>query len=329
MTEQDYRRLFERVEPAPALVERTLSAAGARPRRRHPVRRAAALVVAGALLAGLSASFAAVKPVSPNVVTLETWTASGLGVPIGESDSDLGWTVSVDGVASDRWYAYILCTLSRDDGNAMTAGHYGFGQFDFGLESSLDWSASIQWLEDSDPADNQVPFAISLNNQDSWDMTGTTIHLTLNGLSTTSRAESWALLAMGGGQWELEFPLPAESQVQEFTPDLEFQVGDKTAILETVHCTPLEMWAAFTSQDGAFARFNPTLEDFDRAWCDENTPIFVLTDGTEWAADGWGGGQGDGGYWYNSYRCEDKRPLNPADVVGLRIGENVYPLTLE
>ena len=28
-------------------------------------------------------------------------------------------------------------------------------------------------------------------------------------------------------------------------------------------------------------------------------------------------------------RCEDKRPLNPADVVGLRIGENVYPLTLE
>ena len=32
---------------------------------------------------------------------------------------------------------------------------------------------------------------------------------------------------------------------------------------------------------------------------------------------------------YNSYRCEDKRPLNPADVVGLRIGENVYPLTLE
>ncbi|UQT49306.1 hypothetical protein M5E87_05280 [Flavonifractor plautii] len=112
----------------------------------------------------------------------------------------------MDGVASDRWYAYILCTLSRDDGNAMTAGHYGFGQFDFGLESSLDWSASIQWLEDSDPADNQVPFAIYLNNQDSWDMTGTTIHLTLNGLSTTSRAESWALLAMGGGQWELEFP---------------------------------------------------------------------------------------------------------------------------
>ena len=28
MTEQDYRRLFERIEPAPALVERTLSAAG-------------------------------------------------------------------------------------------------------------------------------------------------------------------------------------------------------------------------------------------------------------------------------------------------------------
>lgn len=206
MTEQDYRRLFERVEPAPALVERTLSAAGARPRRRHPVRRAAALVVAGALLAGLSASFAAVKPVSPNVVTLETWTASGLGVPIGESDSDLGWTVSVDGVASDRWYAYILCTLSRDDGNAMTAGHYGFGQFDFGLESSLDWSASIQWLEDSDPADNQVPFAIYLNNQDSWDMTGTTIHLTLNGLSTTSRAESWALLAMAAASGSWSFP---------------------------------------------------------------------------------------------------------------------------
>ena len=47
MTEQDYRRLFDRVAPGPELVERTIKAAegGVRPRRRAPLRRLAALML--------------------------------------------------------------------------------------------------------------------------------------------------------------------------------------------------------------------------------------------------------------------------------------------
>lgn len=332
MTEQDYRRLFDRVAPGPELVERTIKAAegGVRPRRkRHLARRVAVIAAAAALLGGMATSFAAVKTVSPNAVKLEEWTAAGLGTPVGVSASDLGWTVTVDGVASDRWYAYILCTLSRDDGQAITQGNFGFGTFDFGFPYRLNWSASIHWLEDSDPTDNQVPFALYVNNADSWDMAGTAVDLTLWGLSTADRAESWALLLQGGGRWELTFTLPAESKVQDFTAGLEFQIEGKTAILETVSCTPLEMIATFTSPDGAFAPFSITSDDFDRTWREENSPVFVLADGTEWAPDSTGGGLSDGSLWHYSYQCGDKEPLDPGDIVGLRIGETVCPLTLE
>ena len=55
MTEQDYRRLFDRVSPGPELVERTLAAAegGGRTRRRIPLRRLAALAACAALALGL------------------------------------------------------------------------------------------------------------------------------------------------------------------------------------------------------------------------------------------------------------------------------------
>lgn len=331
MTEQDYRRLFDRVAPGPELVERTIKAAegGVRPRRkRHLARRVAVIAAAAALLGGMATSFAAVKTVSPNAVKLEEWTAAGFGTPVGISASDLGWTVTVDGVASDRWYAYILCTLSRDDGETISQGQFGFESYDFGIPDKLDWS-TVQWLEDSAPTDNQVPFALYVNNADSWDMAGTAVDLTLWGLSTADRAESWALLLQGGGRWELEFTLPSENNARDFVPELEFKIGDKTAVLETVSCTPLEIVATFTSLDGAFAQFNPTLEDFDRVWYEENIPVFLLKDGTEWPPSGSGGGLGDGSFWQYSYQCGDKEPLDPGDIVGLRIGETVCPLTLE
>ena len=55
MTEQDYRRLFDRVAPGPELVERTIKAAegGVRPRRRAPLRRLAALAACVGLVLGL------------------------------------------------------------------------------------------------------------------------------------------------------------------------------------------------------------------------------------------------------------------------------------
>ena len=55
MTEQDYRRLFDRVSPGPELVGRTIKAAegGVRPRRRAPLRGLAGLAGWGGLGFGL------------------------------------------------------------------------------------------------------------------------------------------------------------------------------------------------------------------------------------------------------------------------------------
>lgn len=55
MTEQDYRRLFDRVSPGSELVERTIKAAegGGRTRHRPPLRRLAALAACVGLLLGL------------------------------------------------------------------------------------------------------------------------------------------------------------------------------------------------------------------------------------------------------------------------------------
>ena len=328
MTEQDYRRLFERVAPGPELVERTIEAAegGVRPRRkRHLARRVAVIAAAAALLGGMATSFAAVKTVSPNAVTLEEWTAAGFGTPVGVSASDLGWTVTVDGVASDRWYAYILCTLSRDDGESITAGEYGFGNLDSGTSLEDGWkSGTIRWLEDNDPNDNQVPFLRILHTNNQWDVAGTTVRLGFEELHTASLLESWGLMVRGGGAWEVEFTLPAEQHVADFHPDLAVEVCGKPARLSLVRVAPLEIWLEFTSEAGAFESFNPTLETYDAEY-----PCLLLSDGTELSKYSGGGGKGDGSQWHTNLLLPAGRTVAPSEIVGLRIGETVCPLTLQ
>lgn len=242
---------------------------------------------------------------------------------MGASASSLGWTVTVEGVVSDRWYAYILCTLSRDDGGVIEPGEYGFHHWDFGLPEGegYGWSGGIQWLTDGDLGDNKVPFLFHISSRNTWDMGGAHIRMTLEGLSTSSYAESWALLVGGGGRWELEFDLPAGDRTRDFTPGLEVQVGGAPATLELVRCAPLELWVEFTSEAGAFQTFNSTLDPFDAEY-----PVFLLADGSTLKLGG-GGGTGDGSRWYSAYTPREGT-IDPAQIVGLQIGDAVYPLAL-
>lgn len=327
MDRSDYQRVFDRIEPPAELVERTGQMVSAPRRPRRPVRRIIAAAAAVCLLAALGGSFAIVETVDPLTVKLETWNVAELATPVGASDSSLGWTVTVDSVLGDSWYAYILCTLSRDDGTALTPGSFGFHDWDFGIPDGKNNSSSIHWLADGDLTDNKAPFGFYLSNQNSWDMNGTTLHLTLEGLSTASLGESWALMAGGGGKWELEFTLPAESTAEDFAPALAFRLGEVEAVLETVRVSPLEVWVECFSAEGAFCMLNPAREDYDPEWANANRPCLVLADGTELYADGSGGGSGDGSYWYSGFRAAEK-PVAPEDITGLRVGETVYPLCL-
>ena len=146
-------------------------------------------------------------------------------------------------------------------------------------------------------------------------------------LSTASLGESWALMAGGGGKWELEFTLPAESTAEDFAPALAFRLGEVEAVLETVRVSPLEVWMECFSAEGAFCMLNPAREDYDPEWANANRPCLVLADGTVLYADGSGGGSGEGSYWYSGFRAAEK-PVAPEDITGLRVGETVYPLCL-
>lgn len=297
---------------------------------RHIVRKAimVAAVICLLVALGTSLAVAATQTVDPLSTKLETWAAADLAIPVGVSDSSMGWTVTVDSVLGDSWYTYVICTLSRDNGAAITPGEYGFHEWDFGIPDGMEHRISIHWLEDEDETDNQVPFSFYLTSRNSWDLCGHTLNLTLGGLNTADFAETWRMMLAGGGKWELEFTLPTEGSAEDFAPALSLTIEGKEAVLDTVRVSPMEVWAEFSSTDGAFAPLNGTLETYDPEWSLSHTPCFVLTDGTELYADGGGGGSGDGSYWYMGYRAPDGRILTLVDLVGVKIGKTVYPLTL-
>lgn len=296
---------------------------------RHIVQKTVAIAAVICLLAALGTSLAvaAAQTVDPLGAQLETWAAAGLATPVGVSDSSVGWTVTVDSVLGDSWYTYIICTLSRDDGAAIAPGEYGFHKWDFGIPEGNN-SSGIHWLEDEDETDNQVPFGFYLTNYNRWDLCGYTLHLTLNGLNTASFTENWRMMMAGGGKWELEFTLPSEGSAEDFTPAVPLVIEGKEAVLDTVRVSPMEVWAEFSSAEGAFAVLNATLESYDQEQALANTPCFVLMDGTELHADGTGLGNGDGSYWDTGFRAPEGVTLAPADIVGMKIGDTVYPLTL-
>lgn len=329
----EYQRLMDQVEPEKDLIERTERAvrAAQTPRRpRHTARRIAVLAAVLCLLVALGGSFAmaAVRMVNPAANTLAVWgDAAGATVPVGVSASSMGWTVTVDSVMSDRWYFILRCTLSKDNGTAIVPGEYGFGAWDFGLYP-LSNSGGIAWLTDEDPGDNRIPFGFSVRNDNEYDFAGRTLHLTLTNLVSADFWESWGMMLAGGGRWELDIPLHAESKAVEYTPKLVFQVLDKAAAIRTLWVSPLEVWVELTSAEGAFFLYNGTREDYDETLARANAFTLLLADGTRLQGSG-GGGSGDGNELYGAYGREDRAPIRAEDVVAFQVGDGVYPLSLE
>ena len=326
MDEQTYRKLFDTLEPSPQHVEALCQMATQRQRkpRRHWWRQIAAATVVLCLLVSFGTSMALVETVDPSKVALEQWDYSALAEPVGVSDSSLGWTITVDGTVCGSWYTYLLCTLSKDSGGKLQPGEFGFHEWSFDFQEDGGKSTVIQWLTDSEPEDNRIPFCVSIQNNGQWSMNGQRLHMRLEGLLTASFAESLALLAAGGGKWELTFDLPAAGPPeQSLAAPVEVLLNGKPAVLAEARCAPMKIFARFTSEAGAFQILNPTMADLS----EEVYPLFVLADGTVLDMGG-GGGSGDGTEWRSSYSLHDGALLS-APVVALQIGDAVYPLEWE
>lgn len=138
-----------------------------RPRRLHRVPLLAVLLAALLLTAG---GFA-VKLVSdwfaPHYGSQHGEIINELGTLIGAHDSDDGITISADAIIGDRHRIRIACTVSRDNGEALTEEMFGqeFGALNYGLRiktgaydasniRSSSGSSQIRF-EDTDPGDDR------------------------------------------------------------------------------------------------------------------------------------------------------------------------------
>ena len=127
MNDTEYTRGFDRIVPAPELLERTKQTMHEKNRPARPAgrrwleRTALACAILCALSVGALAAVVAERRIDPDQVRLTQRGSAANAVPVGASDSSLGWTITVDEVYGDRWYAGLNCTLSRDDGKVLTS----------------------------------------------------------------------------------------------------------------------------------------------------------------------------------------------------------------
>lgn len=331
MNETKYRRVLDQITPTPALLERTKRAMGgeslpSRPTGRRWLGRVAiACAVLCALTIGALAAVAVKRQVNPADVHLIRGTSAENTTPVGVSSSSLGWTVTVDEVYGDQWYAELLCTLSRDDGKRITQGDFGFSNWDLGI-TEHNWSASIHWFTGENLSDNEVRFGFSVSNNREWELAGRTLRLELKGLNSASFDESLKLLLFGGGVWTMEVPLnyiPAE--VTEYTPMLPLVIDGRQGVLEKLQFSPLTVWGEASSMEGAFDVCNGTLGSYDPS---SSMACLILTDGTR-INDSSGGGSGDGNWIGFEFYLGEHGPIRPEEVCGIVIAQTEYPLTLE
>lgn len=331
MNDTEYTRGFDRIVPAAELLERTKQTMHEKNRPARPAgrrwleRTALACAILCALSVGALAAVVAERRIDPDQVRLTQRRSAANAVPVGASDSSLGWTITVDEVYGDRWYAGLNCTLSRDDGKALTQGEYGFRDWDFGLDE-LNWSGGILWFADDNVLDNQIQFGFTIANDHGWDLAGRTLHLEIQGLNSANYDESLGLFLRGGGAWSLDVPLNyAPAEMTEYAPKLSLSIDGRQGTLDTLYYSPTTIWGEGSSGEGAFNALNGTLEGYDPA---DSTAWLILTDGTR-IKGGAAGGSGDGSRITVEFYLDEHGPITPGEVCGIVIAQEEYPLALE
>jgi len=171
MDEQRFRRVFDLAKPSQEQKEAMLDRLLQTERKGRPMKKlrkltvigiAAALMLvtcAAAVVTGLDQRILDYFGVSPEQAEM---LSSGV-VEVNESHTyDNGWTVKYGQVLADRWSVAVLVDVTAPEEVTLEDGGDNFfdlscDHLDAGGEPIQgDWSASMDWLEDGDPADNHV-----------------------------------------------------------------------------------------------------------------------------------------------------------------------------
>lgn len=214
------------------------------PKRRRPIKRAVAAVLAAAVVLTMGAGAAytglASDAFSAIFGTEQTEIIDKIGKPIGVSDTDNGITVTADAIIGDAHNLNVVFTLTRDDGTAWNISddkNLSFDQMDLELRR-LGGSHGGAWFVDEDPSDNQIQFVLQ-NTIDDGEIPMGTAKAVLEDLSIYN-AETGEQETLIQGKWTLRFDLQYEdSSVELLSNPVQVSTDAGTATIEEVKLSPV------------------------------------------------------------------------------------------
>ncbi len=168
--------------------------------RRALATAASVALIAGTLLTAEAANGCVSNLLAPAFGMAQTEIVNHIGVPVGVSSTDNGYTLSADAVIGDRHNVAIVYTLTRDDGQPLPEGIY-FREWKTDVIEGAGGGGSFHPVYDAEHPD-KVQFVESWNREKP--LIGRYVTVTFSDLMV-HQGNSRELLAEG--TWELSYTL--------------------------------------------------------------------------------------------------------------------------
>ena len=193
--------------------------------------------------------------------TMTSWEQTHEGTPLNLSQSDAGYTVTLDEIYGDTVMVYIKGTVSRDDGAPWQAAQYEgdteegisgarvwFEERDFEIPSYTEqmhqlekvWkSAQYYFLTDANPDDNKQEFPLD-----------GTITVLFQGLGYWEDAAGTQTHVVDG-TWRFTVPAAREDTGETLAVGRSVQTAAGTVRLDTLHFSALDVSAEWSGANEA------------------------------------------------------------------------------
>ncbi len=223
-------------------------------------RRAAAVLAVAALT--LSGAFA-VQVLRDSIrQTMTSWEQTHEGTSLNLSQSDAGYTVTLDKIYGDDRYVYLRGTLSRDDeqiwkvdpmtdrlGTQYTAAGFCKRRFQIpNQETLVSYGSKLYFLSDTNPEDSTLEFIVRLDATE-FALTGDATAV-FDGIWYEVNGELFTL----DGHWEITFPVDRKNDGETLEINQSITLENGTVILERLYFSALDVSADWSGENEALFR---------------------------------------------------------------------------
>ena len=235
------------------------------------VRKRKMFITAAAVAVVMVSGCFAVQVIRDNIrQTMTSWEQTNEGTPLHLSQSDAGYTVTLDEIYGDTVMVYIKGMVSRDDGAPWQAAQYEgdteedisgariwFEEADFVIPGYAEqmhqlekvWkSAQYYFLTDVNPDDNKQEFIMSLSAQE-FPLDGT-ITVLLQGLGyweDTAGTQTHVI----DGTWRFTVTVAREDTGETLAVGRSIQTAAGTVRLDTLRFSALDVFAEWSGANEA------------------------------------------------------------------------------